>query len=215
LNSAQKNYTTIEKELLSIVATFKDFHTMLFGARITVYTDHKNLSFHNLMSQRVMGWRNFLKEYSPKFIYIERPLNVSVDAFLCLPRQPSTEGESTVGPWTYSTCWTYSTHRINFYSFHFDDDNFLDCFLNQHPPLTEMQFSLDYQLIQQNQFKDEQLQQIRQQRPQEYPIIDMGNDVHLICQVRPNRPWRICMPTNMITDIIRWYHLVLGHAGIV
>jgi hypothetical protein len=37
--------------------------------------------------------------------------------------------------------------------------------------------------------------------------MDMGNDVQLICQVRPDRPWRICIPNNMITDI--------GHPGIV
>ena len=76
--------------------------------------------------------------------------------------------------------------------------------------LEEMQYPLDYQLIQQNQFDDEQLQQFRQQYPQEYPVMDMGNDVQLICQVRPDRPWCICIPTIMVNDIICWYHLVLG-----
>lgn len=92
LNSAQKHYTTMEKELLSVVETFKEFHTMLLGARITVYTNHKKNMFHNLKSQRwVMRWRSFLEEYSPKFVYILGPLNVIVDAFLWLPRQPSTK----------------------------------------------------------------------------------------------------------------------------
>jgi hypothetical protein len=43
LNSAQMNYATIDKELLCVIGTLRQFRSMLLGAKLHIHTDHKNI----------------------------------------------------------------------------------------------------------------------------------------------------------------------------
>jgi len=43
-SDAQSKYTVTELELLAILETLKEFNGMLWGQRINVYTNHKNLT---------------------------------------------------------------------------------------------------------------------------------------------------------------------------
>ena len=56
LNPAQKNYTAIQKELLSIVKTLKEFCSMLLGAKLQVHANHRNIThkLNSFTTQRVL-----------------------------------------------------------------------------------------------------------------------------------------------------------------
>jgi hypothetical protein len=73
-------------KLLAIVETIKEFNGMLWGQRINVYTNHKNLTRDGLglTSDRVTWWRILLEEYAPKIIYIKGIHNTVADAILWL-----------------------------------------------------------------------------------------------------------------------------------
>ena len=91
MNSAQKNYTTTEKELLSIVETLKEFYNILIGHQITVYTDHKNRTHKMFNTERVMRCCLILKEFGPKLKYIKGENNVVADALSRLEKSNNQE----------------------------------------------------------------------------------------------------------------------------
>ena len=70
-NSSQQNYTTTEKELISIVATLKEFRNIILGHQITVYTDHKNLTYKHFNAERVIRWHLIIEEFGPELKYIK------------------------------------------------------------------------------------------------------------------------------------------------
>ena len=67
-NKAQKCYTTGEQEVLSIVETLKEFKNILFGPKLIVHMDHKNILYGNLSNNQITRWQLFLEEYAPMFV---------------------------------------------------------------------------------------------------------------------------------------------------
>jgi hypothetical protein len=50
------------------------------GQGLVIHTDHNNLTYANLTTERVMQWRLFLEEYSPDIRYIKGESNIVADA---------------------------------------------------------------------------------------------------------------------------------------
>ncbi len=90
LSGVQSKYTVTKLEFLAIVETLKEFIGMLWGQRINVYTDHKNLTRGGLglTSDRVVRWRILLEEYAPEIIYIRGIQNTVADAISQLDYDP-------------------------------------------------------------------------------------------------------------------------------
>jgi hypothetical protein len=81
LNTAQKRYTTTERELLSAIETCKEYKNILLRYPIIVFTDHKNNTFNGLKaSDRVLRWLLLLEEYGVTFEYLPEKKNVVADA---------------------------------------------------------------------------------------------------------------------------------------
>ena len=67
LNEAQRNYTTIKKELLAVVYALDKFRSYLIGLDIVIFTDHSSYKYlltkHNSKA-RLIRWVLFLQEFN-------------------------------------------------------------------------------------------------------------------------------------------------------
>ena len=84
-SSAQRNYSTIEKETLSLVLALQHFEVYLGGSShpIVVYTDHHPLKFLDRMynsNQRLMRWSLILQPFFLQIVHVRGKDNVLADA---------------------------------------------------------------------------------------------------------------------------------------
>ena len=67
LNEAQRNYTTIEKELLAVVYALDKFQAYLVGSDIVIFTDHSTLKYlltKQNAKERLIQWVLLLQEFN-------------------------------------------------------------------------------------------------------------------------------------------------------
>ena len=205
LTTAQKNYTTMEKELLSIVMTLQDFRTMLLGADIHIYTDHKNLTYKNLTSQRVLRWRLYIEDFAPTFHYIKGKDNIIADALSRLDfDEEIVKEDATLGP--------SISRNSDGYCLEQDNHQLFETFLH-HPNLSKIPYPIDYQRIYQHQRQDQELIQLYQHNSN-YKLYSITDSLQLIAyQSNSTRPPQIVIPTTLLQTFVIWYHLLLNHPG--
>jgi len=96
LNQAQKNYSTYDRELLSIYKGIKYFRYCLEGRKFTIFTDHKPLIYSfrqnpEKASPRQLRHLDFIGQFSTDIQYIKGSENIVADALSrvseikCLP----------------------------------------------------------------------------------------------------------------------------------
>ena len=224
LNKAQKNYTTMEKELLSIVATLKEFCSMRLSADIYAFTDHKNLTFNDLKTQHALQWCNKIEEFSPWLHYIEGKKNILPDNLSCLLCLPDSvqlaEGKKLVEPAVVSDnededeeayLMDHDWSGIN----DIDILEALEYYLNFPDIPYPEQNPLSYEYLREKQQADKQLLALQQKYPEQYINMNLDDDVDdIICYVKqgqdPNSQWKIVLPASMLDKTVKWFHTVMG-----
>ena len=227
LNDAQRNYTTIEKELLSIVETLREFRTMLLGAEIHVHTDHKNLT-HELtafQTQRVMRWRLVIEEFGPQFHYKKGSLNYVADALSRLPRrdEPTFESEHAVpalldkssdevgvGSATQSESDALGMF-IPEHDVFFVDDEMAECLLYHPEPIGQNLYPFRFADIATMQNADQALMQRLQTDPNRYQNRLLAGH-NIVTFILNPQEWRIALPTAMVRPVVEYFHQATVHA---
>ena len=109
LSETQQRYSVTKIELQAIVETLKEFKGLLWGQRLTVYTDHINLIQEalGLTSNWVYRWRLLLKEYGPNIVHMNGIHNTVANAISLLDYSPVSNDKDN---WmTFTKCWCHYT----------------------------------------------------------------------------------------------------------
>jgi RNase H-like domain found in reverse transcriptase len=218
LNLVQKNYTTIKKELLSIVKTLKEFQSMLLGAPITIYTDHKNLT-HKLSSfstQHVLQWRLLLEEFGCNYKYNEGSQNLICNSLSHIPTSCLVR-EKTAGPGEKNLIsqpnQPQEPYKDNQACIAEENPLLAECLL-VYPVFDEHDVThhpFHFAMMQHYQQRSDVTKQLLIDQPEQYAPVTLG-ETDLICYIANLQQPKIVLTDDMLPQIVRYYHLTAQHA---
>ena len=183
LNGAQSRYTTGEQELLSIVETLKEYRNILLGYKLIVHTDHKNLLYKKMSTDRLIRWRLLLEEYDVEFRHIAGEKNVVADALSRLDSDYDMDVAEKADTATVAS-YVMTTREIE-----------------------DSEFPMSPSLIAKRQKTDKKLHSSIKKDPKAYSTRKV-EDVELV-----TKDDRICVPSTVQSRIVSWYHEYLAHPG--
>jgi transposase InsO family protein len=194
LSAAQRNYVTLEKELLSIVETLIEYRSILLGSPIVAFTDHRNLTFNTNQSQRALRWRLLMEEYNIHLVHRSGSSNHAADA---LSRLPLIEPEEPIS--------------VRQAQARFDDA------YHFYPVQNRMQnpSPVSFPTLQRHQRADANLQRTARNNPATFRTVDYGTSSLLQSRQHPNsQSWKIVVPVAVVDEVIKWFHDTLMHPGV-
>lgn len=117
LNDHEKNYSTIEKELLAIVWATKYFRPYLYGRKFKIQTDHRPLNW--LMSlkepnSKLVRWRLKLEEFDYEIEYKPGRINSNADALSRIPIETNNKNNNNLNDDFNLNDFFYNTEIFNY-----------------------------------------------------------------------------------------------------
>ena len=178
---------------------------MLWGQRIKVYTDHKNLmqDAFGMTSDRVYRWRLLLEEYGPEIVYIKGIHNTVADAISRLEYNPVLKSDQVV--WmTFTKSWCYYQEHYTETADpgeHKESMNFVFANRAEEGEI----YPLTVREIAEAQKDDTSMERLAKKRKYSTQLVE---DTKVLC-----RENKLVIPKTLQHRAVQWYHHYLQHPG--